>query len=141
MTIAAHASASADRSGARRLFYPAALFNWAIGLPLMAAPQHMARLIGLRPIPSEPVYAQIMFAAIALFGLMYFLAGWDPAKYRPYVYMGIVGKLLTVLLIYANWIAGRLNWVMPFLVTFDAIWALAFWAYLRRSRAPVALAA
>lgn len=90
---------------ARLLFGAAALFNLAIGLPLLVAWQAMTRSLGLDAAAgTNAVAANLVAAFVLLFGLMYALVAWRPAANRNLVAPMVVGKLVAVAGTVAPWL-------------------------------------
>lgn len=116
---------------ARPLFSIAALFNLVVGIPMLVAYPTVARLLQLEGPPT--VWYHIAAAIVVIFGLAYWSIGRDPVKFRPYVLLGIVGKLAFVAIIYGHWLAGDVSVRLAVLVTGDLIFTLLFIAYLRSS--------
>lgn len=117
---------------ARPLFSIAALFNFLVGVPMLVAYSTFARLLQLEGPPT--VWFHIAAAIVVIFGFAYWSIARDPVKFRPYVMLGIVGKLAFVAIIYGHWLAGNISGRGAVLVTGDLIFALLFIAYLRSSR-------
>ncbi len=117
---------------ARPLFSVAALFNLVVGIPMLVAYPTVARLLQLEGPPT--VWFHIAAAVVVIFGFAYWSIARDPVKFRPYVMLGIVGKLAFVAIIYGHWLAGDVSIRGAVLVTGDLIFALLFIAYLRASR-------
>ena len=118
---------------ARPLFSVAALFNLVVGIPMLVAYPTVARLLQLEGPPT--VWFHIAAAVVVIFGFAYWSIARDPIKFRPYVMLGIVGKLAFVAIIYGHWlIVGDVSGRSAVLVTGDLIFALLFINYLRGSR-------
>jgi hypothetical protein len=117
---------------ARPLFSIAALFNLVVGIPMLVAYPTVARLLQLEGPPT--VWFHIAAAVVVIFGFAYWSIARDPVKFRPYVMLGIVGKLAFVAVIYGHWLAGDVSGRSAVLVSGDLIFALLFFAYLRGSR-------
>jgi hypothetical protein len=114
------------------LFTVAALFNFLVGIPMLVAYPLVARLLQLEGPPT--VWFHIAAAAVVMFGGAYWCIARDPARFRPYVYLGIIGKLAFVAIIYGHWMTGSASGRTAMLVTADLVFALLFMAYLRGSR-------
>jgi hypothetical protein len=119
------------KPAAHRLFYPAALYNSA-ALPFLVDARAAARLIGMTPVPTDIFYVHVSAAAILLFGGFYALAGFHPVRYRLFIQIGIVAKLLFVAIVYWHFLAvGNISWHWPAIAAGDVIWSLLFWRYLK----------
>ena len=60
------------------------------GLPAFIASAPVAKLFGLEYIPGALVYAHPFGALMLVFGVMFFVASKDPAKYKPIFGVGIL---------------------------------------------------
>jgi hypothetical protein len=80
------------------------------------------------------VFVQLTMGAVLLFGWAYWQISRDPVYYRPYITLGLIGKLMFVVLVYGNWAMGSTNGVLPALVAADIIFAALFWRYLKRTQ-------
>ena len=60
------------------------------GLPAFFAGESMARLFGLEYIPGALVYTHPFGALMLVFGVMFFVASKDPAKYKVIFDVGIL---------------------------------------------------
>ncbi len=117
---------------ARILFSIAAAFNFAAGLPILLAMPWMGRLIGMQPVPADPLLAHLCGVLVLAFGWGYWRISRDPVANRPIIHMGIVGKSLVVAAVFYDWAVGNTNWPFPLLVCGDAVFAALFVNYLRR---------
>jgi hypothetical protein len=116
---------------ARPLFTTAALFNFLVGLPMLVAFPLVGRVLGFEGPPT--LWTQIVAAIVLVFGYAYWRIANDPVQFRPYVTLGIIGKLIFVVIIYAHWLSGTATGAAALLVTVDLAFALLFIAYLRAS--------
>jgi hypothetical protein len=123
---------------ARWLFGIAALFNFAVGFPMLfLRPLFLGRL-GFDAISgSNVVIANLTGMFIALFGWCYFLVALDPVKNRPFISVGAIGKLLAIVCAVVPWLSGTIQMKPPLLLAGDLILALLFLDYLWRTRASV----
>jgi hypothetical protein len=120
---------------ARWLFGTAALFNISIALNLLVLRYWVVSpLMPLDPIRGTNVlFANFSGAFVGLFGIVYVLIAIDPAKYRLYIPLGAVGKLLAVACAAAAWLMGAVPWQMPATTGVDLVYAVLFFDYLRRT--------
>ena len=116
------------------MFRHGALFNLGAGLLLLVAAhnQFVAGLIGLPGVPVDRWAVHFTAMAVLVFGWMYWVIGTDPVRNRAMIQFGIIGKSLTVLLIYAHWLVGDVGWRLPAIATGDAIYTVLFIIALRR---------
>jgi hypothetical protein len=120
------------KAAAHRQFYPAALYNFA-ALPFLIDARRAARLLGMTPVPTDMFYVHVTAAVILLFGGFYALAGFDPVRYRLFIQIGIVAKLLFIAIVYWHFLAaGDISWHWPAIAAGDVVWSLLFWRYLKQ---------
>lgn len=120
---------------ARKLFLIAAGFNFAVAAALWFLRDQMAAILDLDPITGTNV-AFIYFAAalIASYGYAYARIAYDPHKYRVYIPLGVIGKLMAVGAVCWPWHLGAVSWRLPMLASGDLVFAVLFVDYLRRTR-------
>ncbi|MBZ6379754.1 hypothetical protein B5C34_14870 [Pacificimonas flava] len=113
------AGLAADRvaSGWRWMLAAAAAYNLVIGIPGIAAPdaELMARTTSL---------------LVACFGLLYALIAWQPARLGPALWPAVAGKAGIVALILPEILAGRAPPGTSAIIAGDALFGLAFLAFL-----------
>jgi len=120
---------------ARGLFGVAAVLNFLVGLILLAAPATAMAFAGVGPVPANAVVL-VWFAGIMIgvFGYCYARIALDPATYRPLVHIGAVGKLLAVGCALAVWALGLDGPRLARVLAPDAVFAILFLDYLRRTK-------
>jgi hypothetical protein len=119
---------------ARVLFGIAALFNFSVAAGLIFLREPLAPLLSMDPATGTNVLAFNMAGAlIGVFGYAYWRVAMDPVAYRPYVHLGIVGKLLAVIVAAATWITADVSWQLPALAGGDLLFVALFADYLRRT--------
>ena len=123
---------------ARRLFIPAALFNLFAGLPMLASTRPVAELLGLEVTPTSTLFMQVTMGVVVVFAWAYWMIARDPVRYRPYIVLGLLLKIMVVAVIFAHWLAGNIAWPLPALASGDILFALLFWRYYQQTegRAP-----
>lgn len=120
---------------ARRLFGVAALFNFAVAASLLFGRDWMTSLLALDAISGSNLQiANVAAVLIAAFGYAYWRAALDPRRYRPYIELGVIGKLLVVGAVVAPWLDGAAGWQLPALALGDLLFAILFVQYLRSRR-------
>ena len=128
-----HTTVSTMSSAARRLFIPAAIFNWSVAAGLLLLSDVMGPLLRLDPASGTNLALRDMsMLLVALFGFAYWRITFDPHRFRPYIELGILGKSLVVVAIYGHWLAGHIGWQLPAVAFGDAVFALLFLQFLRR---------
>ena len=113
------------------LFRLGAAFNLLVGVSMLVAWPAVAALIGVTT--PRSVFTDLVGAVVALFGWVYWRIAVDPVGCRSYVLLGIVGKLLFVAVIYANFAVGHAPAGLVVLVTADLVFAVLFARWLRRT--------
>lgn len=117
----------------RDLFLSAALFNWAVAITFLFAYQPVFNLIGLSPVPQNPIYLHLFACLVAAFGLAYYWISQDFQKNRNLVKLGIIGKLTVFALPLAYCLASSISWQLPALASVDLIFAILFANALRKN--------
>jgi hypothetical protein len=122
---------------ARWLFGTAAFFNLLVGFNLAFLRYWVETpLLHLDPIAgTNLVLCNLAGALIGSFGYAYARVAADPVKYRPYIHLGVIGKLLAVAGVVWPWMIGAVSWKLPALVGIDLIYAILFLDFLRRTKA------
>ncbi len=101
------------------ILWAAAAYNFLIGLPglFTAGAQAEARLVSL---------------FVVSFGVLYALVARNPARLAPALWSGIVGKIGVIALMLPGVFSGTLPTGMAIILTGDALFTLAFLAFLFR---------
>ncbi|HLY39115.1 MAG TPA: hypothetical protein VKU61_13815 [Candidatus Binatia bacterium] len=122
-------------SYARRLFGIAALANFLFAFVLLFLRPVLASLVGLDPVAgTNRVFVYLTGTLVGAFGYAYLRVAGDPRRFRPFVELGAIGKLLAVTAATVPWLAGEIGWRLPFLIGGDLVFALLFIDYLRRTQ-------
>ena len=113
---------------ARWLFGSAAAFNVLVGLNLVVLRYWVhAPMLPLDPIAgTNLVLANLAGLLVCSFGYAYARVAGDPVKYRPYIHLGAIGKLLAVAGVVLPWWNGGVPWSLPALASIDLIYAALF---------------
>lgn len=120
----------------RILFISAACFNVLAGLPLLLALRPMAALLRLQITPTSTLFIQLVMGLVIIFGWVYWMIACDPLRYRPYIVLGIILKVLFVSVVYGHWLAGNIPWPLPAVAAGDIVYALLFWRYYQGAEQP-----
>jgi hypothetical protein len=115
----------------KRLFLVAALFNWLVALGLLLDASLLFGLFHVTPAPVASLFLYWFAGLVAVFGLGYFWVSRDPARNRPIVLLGIVGKLSVLLIGVAAVALGAISWQILLLVSVDGVFAVLFWLALK----------
>jgi hypothetical protein len=113
---------------AKPLFTVAAVFNVLVGLGILLGYSRLAPLLGFPPQPT--VWIHIIALVVLVFGYAYWRVAMDPARFREYVRLGILGKLAFVAAIYGHFLNGSATGALAILVSADLLFAVLFGAYL-----------
>lgn len=121
---------------ARVLFGTAAFFNVLVGLDLVFLRYWIQLpLLRLDPIGGTNLaLANLAGLLVISFGYAYARVAADTVKFRPYIHLGAIGKLLAVAGVLWPWWIGAVPWMLPALVSIDLIYALLFLDFLRRTK-------
>ena len=104
-----------------RFFLGAAVFNFAVGLPLLFSPLTMFATLGQTP-PNDLFFVRASGLLIACFGVGYYFISRDPPANRNIVWLGVIGKSGVVVLSALYWSAG----LLPTLSAVASLGDLAF---------------
>jgi hypothetical protein len=122
---------------ARWLFGIAAASNISVALLLLLWRDALGAVLDLAPIEGTNVwFVTFSGAMIGLFGVTYVLIARDPKTYRPCIAIFAAGKALAWICSLAAWAGGHIGAQLPLIMSADAVFALLFVDYLRRTRAP-----
>ncbi len=119
-------------TGWRLTFFAAALFNFAVGLPMVIAPGLVGGGLGMAT--ADPFTLRLIGWMITTFGIGYAMVGLEPRKHRGIVLLGIIGKVGVIALTW--WLAWRGLVARDFalLAGGDLFFVAVFVAFLRRTR-------
>ena len=121
---------------ARKLFGNAAVFNFVVAAALLFLRPWVGPLVRLDPVAgTNLVFVYMSAMLVGVFGYTYLRIAQDPERFRPFIELGVIGKLLAVGAVTWPWLAGDIGWQLPLLVSGDVVFALLFIGFLRRTRA------
>lgn len=115
------------------VFAIAALFNFAVGLPMLLAPEALLTAIG-QPVPADLLMTRLAALLIVVLGIGYGMVWRDPVANRGILWLGVLGKAPIPLLV---WMAGGAAALASssFLLSLgDLSFAALFLAYLLTHR-------
>jgi hypothetical protein len=119
---------------ARALFGTAAAANFGVALGLLFLRPQLGPLLGLDPAGgTNAIFLYLAAVMIGLFGYSYLRVAGDPRRFRPFIELGVIGKLLAVAAAGLPWLAGEVSWQLPLLISGDLVFVLLFLDYLRRT--------
>ncbi|MNJ72505.1 hypothetical protein D3C77_691620 [compost metagenome] len=81
---------------------------------------------------------QLTMGVVVVFAWAYWMIARDPVRYRPYIVLGLLLKIMVVTIIFGHWLAGNIGWPLPALASGDILFGLLFWRYYQQTegRAP-----
>jgi len=123
----------------RILFTHAAIFNCSIGFGILFAYQFLFGLIGMAPIPSNPLFLHLFAGIVVIFGIGYYWVSRDLQNNIAVVKMGIIGKLTVFGLVLGHFIAGNVTWHLMAIASMDFVYALLFMSALKKHQGISAL--
>lgn len=111
------------------VFAIAALFNFAVGLPMLLAPEALLAAIG-QPEPADLLMTRLAALLIVVLGIGYGMVWRDPVANRAILWLGVLGKAPIPLLVWLTGGAAALASSSFLLSLGDLAFAALFLAYL-----------
>ena len=115
------------------VFALAALFNLAVGLPLLLAPEALLPILG-QAVPDDLLMVRLAALLITVLGIGYGMAARDPLANRPILWLGVLGKAPIPLLVWLSGGAAVLSSSTFMLSLGDLVFAALFLLYLMTHR-------
>ncbi len=115
------------------IFVVAALFNFAVGLPMLVAPEAMLAQLG-QPVPDDLLMTRLASLLIVVLGIGYAMVARDPVANRPILWLGVIGKAPIPLLVWLSSGAAALSSSAFILSLGDLAFATLFLLYLLTHR-------
>ena len=105
-------------------------------IALMAVGQGSQKAVAdrIQNLGTNLVFVYLAAGLVAVFGYAYLRIAQDPERFRPFIELGVIGKLLAVGAVTWPWLTGEVGWQLPLVVSGDAVFALLFIDFLRRTR-------
>lgn len=116
------------------VFWVAALFNFAVGLPMLVTPETLLPAIG-QPVPADLLMTRLAALLIVVLGIGYGMVARDPVANRPILWLGVLGKAPIPLLVWRTGGAAALASSSFILSLGDLAFAALFLLYLLTNRA------
>ncbi|RRJ83217.1 hypothetical protein [Aestuariirhabdus litorea] len=116
----------------KRLLLSAACFNWSVALLFVVDIQWTFTLLGIKPVPSEPLFVELFATLVFCFGIGYFWASRDPRAGAPLIRLGAWSKLILVLVGGLEVVRGLVSWPLLLPLAVDLFYALVFFGLLQR---------
>ena len=120
------------------LFVTAALFNFAVGLPMLLAPEAMLASLG-QPVPDDLLMTRLASLLIVVLGVGYGMVARDPAANRPILWLGVLGKAPIPVLVWLSGGQAALASSAFVLSLGDLAFAALFLVFLLTHRRPAAV--
>jgi hypothetical protein len=117
-----------------KLFWAAAAFNGAVGLPLLLAPGAMMAALGVA-VPADLTFHRTAGLLIVCFGVVYAMIARDLDRYRPLAALGVAGKLGVVAIFASAWSSGAIPASAAAVALGDLVFCALFGLFLLKYRA------
>ncbi len=117
------------------IFWVAAIFNFAVGLPMLLAPEVLLPAIG-QALPDDLLMIRLAALLIVVLGIGYGMVARDPAANRPILWLGVLGKAPIPLLVWISGGAAALSSSAFVLSLGDLAFAALFLLFLLTHRRP-----
>jgi hypothetical protein len=125
-----------------RLFFVAALFNFAIGVPLMLARHWAFNLAFVSDITATPGVGPDLWAdfgyCVALIGVGYLIVAFKPMQNRAIVWLGILAKGFDVVVLTWRTVIGMTQPIVLLPAGIDGLFILAFIWFLAATKSEAA---
>lgn len=123
------------KSYARWLFALAAAFNVFIGLSLIFLRPLLEPALDLEPLTGTGLmFSTLTGLLVCVMGCVYGLISVDPVRYRPFIVLGAIGKLLGSVCMVWPRLGAPMPETFPALVAGDLVYAVLFIHYLWLTR-------
>lgn len=113
----------------RTLFWTAAIFNWLVGAPLLLSPEPLLGMLEVAA-PADLTFHRMSGLLIVCLGAVYAFTAQELARYRPLIWIAVVGKLGVVGIFALAWAQGFTPARAFGLALGDLAFALAFIVFL-----------
>jgi hypothetical protein len=113
------------------LFQTAAGFNFLVALAMLFGRGILAQLVQGTPIAGTNLLVNDFAASLVIaLGLVFIVIARDPVRYRPFIVVSIIAKLMSVA-VAAFFLAvhGAENWQAPSLAVTEFLFMCSFWRY------------
>jgi hypothetical protein len=117
----------------KAVFTLAAVFNFAVGLPLLLAPVAFYSALK-QPVPTDLLSVQTAALLISVFGVGYAMVARDPVANRPIVWLGLLGKAPLPLMVWLQVQAGKASMSAFQLTLGDLVFSILFLVFLLRTK-------
>jgi hypothetical protein len=133
MTTSASTGISGRSSAqARWLFGSAALYNIGGAVGFLFLRPWTEPLLDLDPVAGTNLPTLYLCCGfVILFGCVYILLAHDPVRYRPYIPLAVLGKLLAIVSFVVPWMGGQVSWPLVATIAADPAYVVLFLLFLR----------
>jgi hypothetical protein len=111
------------------VFGLAAIFNLAVGLPMLLAPEVFFSLTG-QPAPADLLFVRMSGGLIAVFGVGYAMVARNPMAHRGIAFIGVIGKIIAPAILWFYYQAGAISFSNFAMGLGDLAFAALFAAFL-----------
>lgn len=119
----------------RPWFYAAAAYNALWGALVVLWPEAIYQWVGLGP-PTDIALFQCVGMIVGVYALGYWMIARDPLRFGPFVYIGLLGKILGPIGFVWAAMHGKMPWEFGWInVMNDLFWLPAFILFAVRLRA------
>lgn len=112
------------------IFRAAAAYNWFVGIPLLIAPGPMLAMLAVAA-PAELTFYRLNGLLVAFFGGIYWIIAQAPERYRPFIKLGVAGKVAVFMLFAEAWLSGRVPAAAFGIAVGDLLFGIMFALFLR----------
>lgn len=115
-------------------FFAAALFNYAMGLPIMLVRSWSYNMTYVASVTRDPMALRLWFDfgfAVVLIGLGYQIVAQDVSRNRGIVWLGVLAKLFDVINLSYLFAAGLANRLVLLPAVIDGLFVVGFLYFLR----------
>jgi hypothetical protein len=122
------------------LFLTAAGFNFLVGLAMLFGRSILDQLVPTNPVIGTNLLVTDFAACLSIaFGLVFIVISMDPVRYRPFIVVSIISKLMAVAVAaFFLIVHGAENWQAPSLAVSEFFFMCSFWRYYSTTRIFVA---
>ena len=118
----------------KRMFLSAALFNYAIGLPIVLAPAWSYEVAWLPAAPDGSMVLSFWWDfgfVVALIGIGYHIVARDISRNHGIVWLGIISKTFDVVSLTYRYIIGLASPLVLIPGAIDGVFVILFFLFLR----------
>ena len=118
----------------KAMFVSAAWFNWIVSFLLIFAVKDLFSLLGVAPLPTEPLFVHFLAIVVFVFGIGYYWAAKDFENHQNIIKLGALAKLLLVAVGIIDWQLGIVSWQIMLILVVDFVYSFLFYRACVRFR-------